>query len=120
MIEKLWYGKNRLFWLLIPFSLLYGLIAFVRRFLYKIGIFKSWQSPVPIIIIGNLSVGGNGKTPLAISLIKALQAKGLKVGLVSRGYGGKAENYPLILDDTTTTDQAGDEPYLFTNEPMPL
>lgn len=112
MIEKLWYGKNRLFWLLIPFSLLYGLIAFVRRFLYKIGIFKSWQSPVPIIIIGNLSVGGNGKTPLAISLIKALQAKGLKVGLVSRGYGGKAENYPLILDDTTTTDQAGDEPVL--------
>ena len=54
MIEKLWYGKNRLFWLLIPFSLLYGLIAFVRRFLYKIGIFKSWRSPVPIIIIGNL------------------------------------------------------------------
>lgn len=112
MIEKLWYGKNRLFWLLIPFSLLYGLIAFVRRFLYKIGIFKSWRSPVPIIIIGNLSVGGNGKTPLAIGLIEALQAKGLKVGLVSRGYGGKAENYPLILDDTTTTDQAGDEPVL--------
>ncbi|MCX8701347.1 tetraacyldisaccharide 4'-kinase [Gilliamella sp. B2840] len=112
MIEKLWYGKNRLFWLLIPFSLLYGIIAFVRRFLYKMGIFKSWHSPVPIIVIGNLSVGGNGKTPLAISLIEALEAKGLKVGLVSRGYGGKTENYPLILDNTTTTDQAGDEPVL--------
>ena len=112
MIEKLWYGKNKSFWLLLPFSLLYGLITFFRRLLYKLGIFKSWQSPVPIIVIGNLSAGGNGKTPLAISLIEALKAKGLKVGLVSRGYGGKADHYPLLLDENTSTKQAGDEPVL--------
>lgn len=112
MIEKLWYGKNRSFWLLLPFSLLYGLITFFRRLLYKLGIFKSWQSPVPIIVIGNLSAGGNGKTPLAISLIEALKAKGLRVGLVSRGYGGKADHYPLLLDENTSTKQAGDEPVL--------
>ncbi|SCB97262.1 tetraacyldisaccharide 4'-kinase [Gilliamella intestini] len=112
MIEKLWYGKNRLFWLFIPFSLLYGLIAIFRRFLYQVGILKSWRSPVPIIVIGNLSVGGNGKTPLVISLIESLKQKGLQVGVVSRGYGGKADSYPLILDNTTTTEQAGDEPVL--------
>ena len=112
MIEKLWYGKNKSFWLLLPFSFLYGLISCVRRQLYKLGIFKSWQSPVPIIVIGNLSAGGNGKTPLAISLIEALKAKGLKVGLVSRGYGGKSNHYPLILDENTSTKQAGDEPVL--------
>jgi tetraacyldisaccharide 4'-kinase len=112
MIEKLWYGKNKSFWLLLPFSLLYGFIVFVRHLLYKVGILKSWQSPVPIIVIGNLSAGGNGKTPLAISLIEALQAKGLKVGLVSRGYGGKSDHYPLILDQNTSTEQAGDEPVL--------
>ena len=112
MIEKLWYGKNKSFWLLLPFSFLYGLISCVHRQLYKLGIFKSWQSPVPIIVIGNLSAGGNGKTPLAISLIEALKAKGLKVGLVSRGYGGKSNHYPLILDENTSTKQAGDEPVL--------
>lgn len=112
MIEKIWYGKNKLYWLLIPFSLLYGLIAFVRRKLYQIGWLKSWKSPVPIMVIGNLSVGGNGKTPLVVALIEALKAKGLQVGVVSRGYGGKAQSYPLILDHYITTDQAGDEPVL--------
>ncbi|WP_085246690.1 tetraacyldisaccharide 4'-kinase [Gilliamella mensalis] len=121
MIEKLWYGKNRLFWLFIPFSLLYGLIAFIRRSLYRLGILKSWRSPVPIIVIGNLSVGGNGKTPLVVGLIESLKQKGLQVGVVSRGYGGKADSYPLILDNTTTTAQAGDEPVLIfqrTNVPV--
>lgn len=112
MIEKLWYGKNKSFWLLLPFSLLYGFIASVRRQLYTLGVLKSWQSPVPIIVIGNLSAGGNGKTPLAISLIEALKSKGLKVGLVSRGYGGKSDHYPLVLDEHTGTEQAGDEPVL--------
>ncbi|MCX8739869.1 tetraacyldisaccharide 4'-kinase [Gilliamella sp. B2824] len=112
MIEKLWYGKNRLYWLLIPFSLLYGLIVFIRRQLYRFGLLKSWHSPVPIVVVGNLSVGGNGKTPFTIGLIQALQAKGFHVGVVSRGYGGKADSYPLILDNNTTTAQAGDEPVL--------
>ena len=112
MIEKLWYGKNRLYWLLLPFSWIYGLIACVRHRLYQMRILKSWRSPVPIVIIGNLSVGGNGKTPLVIALIEALTSKGLQVGIVSRGYGGKADNYPLLLNDNTTTEQAGDEPVL--------
>lgn len=112
MIEKLWYGKTHFYWLLMPLSWLYGLITLVRRQLYKAGILKSWKSPVPIIVIGNLSVGGNGKTPLVIGLIEALKTKGLKIGVVSRGYGGKADSYPLILDEQTTTAQAGDEPVL--------
>ncbi|OCG07868.1 tetraacyldisaccharide 4'-kinase [Gilliamella sp. wkB178] len=112
MIEKLWYGKNHLFWLLLSFSWLYGLIASGRRKLYQFGILKSWRSPVPIVVIGNLSAGGNGKTPLVISLIESLTARGMRVGVVSRGYGGKADTYPLLLNDNTTTTQAGDEPVL--------
>lgn len=112
MIEKIWYGKSKFYWLLVPFSLLYGLIAFLRRQLYKLGILKSWHSPKPVIIIGNLSAGGNGKTPLVIGLIEALKAKGIQAGVVSRGYGGKADKYPLIIDSQVTTEQAGDEPVL--------
>lgn len=61
---------------------------------------------------GNLTAGGNGKTPVVIWLVEHLQRRGYRVGVVSRGYGGKAERYPLLLDYAVTTAQAGDEPVL--------
>ncbi|MDF7667598.1 tetraacyldisaccharide 4'-kinase [Orbaceae bacterium ESL0727] len=112
MIEKLWYGKNRLYWLLIPFSLLYGAVVVLRRYLYQKHIFKTWRVPVPVVVIGNLSVGGNGKTPLVVTFVTALKERGLKVGIVSRGYGGHASHYPVIVDNHTSTAIAGDEPIL--------
>ncbi len=112
MIEKLWYGKNKCYWVLIPLSIMYGLLVFIRRRFYRIGVFKSWKAAVPVVVIGNLSVGGNGKTPLAVGLIESLTSQGKRVGLVSRGYGGKSEKYPLLLNASTTTEQAGDEPVL--------
>lgn len=112
MIERIWSGKSPLYWLLIPFSLLYGMITFVRRLFYKTGVFSSWRSPVPVIIVGNLTAGGNGKTPLVIWLVERLKAQGIRAGVISRGYGGKAERYPLLLQPETTTLQAGDEPVL--------
>ena len=62
MINRIWSGKNKLYWLLTPFSLLYGLIVSIRRNCYRLGLFKSWRAPIPVIVVGNLSVGGNGKT----------------------------------------------------------
>ncbi|XNM64404.1 tetraacyldisaccharide 4'-kinase [Escherichia coli] len=62
--------------------------------------------------MGNLTAGGNGKTPVVIWLVEQLQRQGIRVGVVSRGYGGKAERYPLLLDANSTTAQAGDEPVL--------
>jgi tetraacyldisaccharide 4'-kinase len=112
MIKKIWSGRNKLYWLLLPFSLLYGGVSLIRRRLYKWGILKSWQAPIPVIIVGNLSVGGNGKTPLVIYLIEQLSARGYRVGVVSRGYGSHSMHYPLIVTDQISTDQAGDEPYL--------
>ncbi|MCC3701127.1 tetraacyldisaccharide 4'-kinase [Rouxiella badensis] len=112
MIARIWSGQSALYLLLLPLSWLYGLITLVLRFSYKKGWKKSWRAPVPVVIVGNLTAGGNGKTPVVIWLVEQLQQRGLRVGVVSRGYGGKAESYPLILDEGTSTAQAGDEPVL--------
>ncbi|MBN3342361.1 tetraacyldisaccharide 4'-kinase [Pectobacterium brasiliense] len=112
MIERIWSGQSRLYWLLLPFSWLYGLITFLIRQSYRWGWRKSWRSPVPVVVVGNLTAGGNGKTPVVIWLVEQLQRRGYRVGVVSRGYGGKAERYPLLLDESVTTAQAGDEPVL--------
>ncbi|ADP12133.1 tetraacyldisaccharide 4'-kinase [Erwinia sp. Ejp617] len=112
MIERIWSGRSALYLLLIPFSLLYGLISNLLHLSYRWGWRKAWRAPVPVVVVGNLTAGGNGKTPVVIWLVQALQQRGLRVGVVSRGYGGKAEHYPLVLGEHTTTDEAGDEPVL--------
>ncbi|RLM20005.1 tetraacyldisaccharide 4'-kinase [Brenneria alni] len=112
MIERIWSGRSPLYWLLIPLSVLYGLITFLIRQSYRWGWRKSWRSPVPVIVVGNLTAGGNGKTPIVIWLVEHLRRKGYRVGVVSRGYGGRAKRYPLLVDDEVTTAQAGDEPVL--------
>lgn len=112
MIERIWSGRSALYLLLLPFSLLYGLIASVIRLSYRLGLRRAWRAPVPVVVVGNLTAGGNGKTPVVIWLVEQLQQRGLRVGVVSRGYGGKARHYPLVLTAATSTQEAGDEPVL--------
>ncbi|VEB67919.1 Tetraacyldisaccharide 4'-kinase [Providencia rustigianii] len=112
MIERIWSGKSWLYILLLPLSFLYGLITKIRHIGYKTGLFRSWKAPIPVVVVGNLTAGGNGKTPVVIWLVESLTQQGIRVGVVSRGYGGKSENYPLILKHDTTTEAAGDEPVL--------
>jgi tetraacyldisaccharide 4'-kinase len=112
MIERIWSGKSSLYLLLLPLSWLYGLVSGVIRLSWKLGLRKAWRAPVPVVVVGNLTAGGNGKTPVVIWLVEQLQSRGIRVGVVSRGYGGKAERYPLILTADTDTAQAGDEPVL--------
>lgn len=112
MIERIWSGRSALYLLLLPFSLLYGLIASVIRLSYRLGLRRAWRAPVPVVVVGNLTAGGNGKTPVVIWLVEQLQQRGLRVGVVSRGYGGKASHYPLVLAAATSTQEAGDEPVL--------
>lgn len=112
MIARIWSGECRLWLLLLPFSWLYGMVSALIRLSYRLGLKKAWRAPVPVVVVGNLTAGGNGKTPVVIWLVEQLQRQGLRVGVVSRGYGGRAARYPLLLDVSTTTAEAGDEPVL--------
>lgn len=112
MIERLWSGRSPLYLLLLPLSLLYGLVSNLIRLSYVWGWRRAWRAPVPVVVVGNLTAGGNGKTPVVIWLVEALQKRGFRPGVVSRGYGGRAAHYPLVLDSFTSTQQAGDEPVL--------
>ena len=113
IIEKSWYKPVGLITiLLLPLSLLFWLISTIRKVLYKQGVLKSFISKTPIIVVGNISVGGNGKTPFVLWLYEYLTQQGLSVGIISRGYGGQAESYPLLVTENTTTAAAGDEPIL--------
>ncbi len=112
MIARIWSGESPLWLLLLPLSWLYGLVSGLIRLSYKVGLKRAWRAPVPVVVVGNLTAGGNGKTPVVIWLVEQLTQRGIRVGVVSRGYGGKAERYPLLLTAQTTTAQAGDEPVL--------
>ena len=112
-LDRQWYkNPSRLMvWLNYPLgSLFVALLAF-RRFLYRIGIIGSWRGPVPVIVVGNITVGGTGKTPLVIWLVKQLRASGYTPGIISRGYKGVAKVSKEVLDSDLAS-VVGDEPLL--------
>ncbi|MCC6193317.1 MAG: tetraacyldisaccharide 4'-kinase [Burkholderiales bacterium] len=106
-----WYAPRRtpVVVLLWPLSLLFRAVVAVRRGLYRRGLLHAQQLPVPVVVIGNVTLGGTGKTPLAIALAEALAARGFRPGFVSRGYGGSAREPRAVA--------AGDEPALVGDEP---
>ncbi|EMW0509034.1 tetraacyldisaccharide 4'-kinase [Enterobacter mori] len=112
MIARIWSGESPLWRLLLPLSWLYGLVSGAIRLMYRLELKRAWRAPVPVVVVGNLTAGGNGKTPVVIWLVEQLQKRGIRPGVVSRGYGGKATHYPLLLTADTTTAEAGDEPVL--------
>jgi tetraacyldisaccharide 4'-kinase len=111
-IEQGWYNGSALNYLLLPLSLLFWLVSSLRRLLYKVGLSKSFKAQRPVIIVGNISVGGNGKTPFVIWLVDLLQGQNIKVGVISRGYGGNSSIYPIAVDSSMDTAKFGDEPVL--------
>lgn len=110
--EKLWYGNSPWALALVPFSAIYQAILAARNGLYRIGLFRQHRVAVPVIVVGNLTVGGTGKTPLVIALANQLKAQGERPGIVSRGYGGRSRHYPLLVSSDTKADEAGDEPLI--------
>lgn len=109
-------------WLVVlrPLSWLYRLGFCANQALYKSGIKKVYQAPVPVMVIGNITVGGSGKTPLLIQLVKYLQQQGVRVGVISRGYGAQGP-FPLLVQQGIDPGIAGDEPCLIvqsTQVPM--
>ncbi|HSR37209.1 MAG TPA: tetraacyldisaccharide 4'-kinase, partial [Desulfurivibrionaceae bacterium] len=113
-------GKRRgwrdrlLLGLLIPLSWLYGSVLALRARLYALGLLASRRLPRPVISVGNLTVGGTGKTPTVLYLARLLQGEGLRVAVLTRGYGGAREGETLIVADgesiLLTAEEAGDEP----------
>jgi len=112
IITQLWYDHHKLAYLLLPLSWLYRFITALRRYGYKKGIFKTFIAPVPVIVVGNITVGGTGKTPLVIALVQFLKQRGYKPGIVSRGYGAQAKVYPKLVTADSDPLQVGDEPLL--------
>lgn len=116
MIEKIWYQNHPLrllLWpVLWPLSRLFALLSGRRKQAYLHGEKASYKAPIPVIVVGNITVGGSGKTPTVIWLVELLKRQGYKPGVVSRGYGAKAPSYPLVLEPETPTEHCGDEPKL--------
>lgn len=108
-LEIAWYGGAWWPRLLQPLSSLYRLIVNLRRKRILKDSKKHWQAPVPVIVVGNINVGGTGKSPLVIWLANRLQREGFKPGIVSRGYKGISKKYPLEVTAETDPRQAGDE-----------
>lgn len=115
----IWYKDHFIGAALMPFGFLFSDFVKFRRWLYKIGYYKRETLPVPVIIVGNITVGGTGKTPLCIYLANLLQSEGYRVGIISRGYGGEAATQ-MVLPNSNAT-EVGDEALLIakqTNCPM--
>jgi tetraacyldisaccharide 4'-kinase len=108
-LDSLWYGRHPLALALAPLSWLFCGVVGLRRAAYRAGLLRSYRAPVPVIVVGNLSVGGTGKTPLVIWLAKFLLEQGFRPGIVSRGYGGNAKTWPQAARADSDPRTVGDE-----------
>ena len=106
-----WQHPNAWQCMLRPLSWLYGSIVWLRRSVYRLGLFATERLPVPVIVVGNLNVGGSGKTPLAIWIVQQLQASGWQAGIVTRGYAGNATSPQSVTSDSDPA-RVGDEAVL--------
>lgn len=111
-LEQLWYGNHRLSTLLLPLSWLYSLFMKIRHVAYTIGILPKRRVGVPVIVVGNITVGGTGKTPLIIWLCNYLKKQGHRPGVISRGYGGRTSRRPQQVRPDSHPSLVGDEPVL--------
>ena len=120
-MDRIWYRPNPCRWLLVPFSALYRFMIAVRLLMYRRGIRRAVRLPVPVVVVGNLTVGGTGKTPLVIWLAEELRRRGFAVGIVSRGYRGRAGTWPQAVHSDSDPALVGDEAVLLgrnTNCPV--
>ena len=93
-------------------AIVFRLLAYIRRVSFWLFFFRVYRSPVPVIVVGNITVGGSGKTPVVVWLVNLLKEQGYKPGIVSRGYGGKAESWPQQVRPDSDPRVVGDEAVL--------
>lgn len=119
LIQKAWQRKNALFYIifyfiLVPLSWLFAAVISLRRKAYLVGLLKSHKIPVPVIVVGNITVGGNGKTPVVMYLVEQLRKHGYQPAVISRGYGGSAK-LPTSVNMNSKPSEVGDEPVLIAS-----
>ena len=110
--ETIWYGGHWLAYPLLPLSWVYRLVIAARRAAYGTGLLETRRLPVPVIVVGNLTVGGTGKTPLVLWLARFLHRRGYRPGILSRGYGGAARDWPRVVPPQGDPRELGDEAVL--------
>ena len=108
-LEYHWYARSAWLLLLTPLSLLFRIAVGVRRSAYRRGLLRSQQAAVPVIVVGNITVGGTGKTPLVAWLARYLGDKGYRPGIIARGYGGQAKQWPQQVRPDSDPATVGDE-----------
>lgn len=111
-LQRTWYGNSALRYALLPLSWLYAAVCALRRRLYAAGMLASTKLPVPVIVVGNITVGGTGKTPLTLWLVEQLAGRSFSPAIVSRGYGGKVGHDPLEVTSDSDPAIVGDEALL--------
>jgi tetraacyldisaccharide 4'-kinase len=111
-LHRVWYEGSRGYWLLVPLSWLYAVVILLRRCMYELGWRGRYRAGVPVVIIGNLTAGGTGKTPTVIWLAGELEARGFRPGIVSRGYAGTKAGASMRVDAASDPAVVGDEPVL--------
>lgn len=110
-LDTIWYRDNFIAKCLLPLSIAFQGAVKLRRSMYRAGYLKVRHLPVPVVVVGNISVGGTGKTPLIIALARLLKQNGYRPGIVSRGYGGKVRA-PVKVEPCSSSEAVGDEPIL--------
>ena len=111
VLTRAWLNRGPLACVLWPLSVLYGLLVWIRQGLYQVGFFHTTHLPVPVIVVGNVLVGGVGKTPVVMALVQHLTQRGLQVGVISRGYGRDTHDVRAVAPDSQAQ-EVGDEPLL--------
>lgn len=108
----MWQQQSPLLLLLWPISVLFGALSRARRGLYRWGLLPSYHPGVPVVVVGNISVGGSGKTPLVVWICERLSAQGYSPGIISRGYGGQSKQWPQVVTADSDAALVGDETVL--------
>jgi len=111
-IEQIWHGWGPLTLLLLPLSGLYCLLVALRRLAYRLDLIPRHRLPVPVIVVGNITVGGTGKTPVVVWLARWLVDQGHSPGIITRGYGGGSAHWPRRVEPDTSAAEVGDEAVL--------
>jgi len=114
--EKVWYRQSYWWVILSPLTVIYRVALMIRKQVYRFREIPHYRPQVPVIIVGNITVGGAGKTPLVLALVQHFVKLGFLPGVVSRGYGGKAPSYPHAVQESDMAWMSGDEPLLIKRQ----